>query len=117
PLARRKITKCSRLIAFMTARANKVGLICFALLFCPFYWAIADSERQAQSEAVYPRGVESCRVCHQTIFDAFIQTAHFKTSTRAGATSITGKGKGAFTDGLNFLSTQTADIFFTMDRR
>jgi Cytochrome c554 and c-prime len=101
----------------MTARANKVGLICLALLFCHFYWAIADSESQAQSVAVYPRGVESCRACHQTIFDAFIQTAHFKTSTRAGASSITGEGKGAFSDGRSILRTRTADIYFKMERR
>src|SRR5215813_10035973 len=92
---------------------------CLAFLFCAGAWASADSERQAQSEAIYPRGVESCRVCHQAIFDAFIQTAHFKTSARAGASSIvgegTGDGKGAFSDGRNILRTRTAGVFFKME--
>src|SRR5215475_14271322 len=90
---------------------------CLALLLCAGVWAAADSERPKQSVAVYSRGVESCRVCHQTIFDSFIQTAHFKTSTRAGASSITGEGKGAFSDGRNILRTRTADIYFKMERR
>src|SRR5215510_2871832 len=99
------------------ALLKKAVRVCLALLFCAGAWTAAGGERQAQSEAVYPRGVESCRVCHQAIFDAFIQTAHFKTSTRAGASSITGEGKGAFSDGHNILRTRTADIYFKMERR
>src|SRR2546422_8900875 len=99
------------------ALSKKVVLTCLALLSCAFSWASADSERQAQSESIYPRGVESCRLCHQSIFNAFVQTAHFKTSARAGASSITGEGKGAFSDGRNILRTRTAGVIFKMDRR
>src|SRR5215475_13246595 len=94
---------------------------CLTLLFCAGAWTAADSERPGQSEAVYPRGVESCRVCHQAIFDTFIRTAHFRTSSRAGASSIVGEGmgngKGAFSDGRNILRTRTAGVFFKMERR
>src|SRR5262245_4917894 len=96
----------------MTLLKKAIGA-CLALLFCAGAWAT----RQAQGVAVYPRGVESCRVCHQAIFDDFIQTAHFKTSTRAGASSITGEGKGAFSGGRNILRTRTADIYYKMERR
>jgi len=90
---------------------------CLAFLLWAFFWANADSARQGQGGAIDPRGVESCRVCHQAIFGAFIQTAHFKTSARAGASSITGEGKGAFSDGRNILRTRTAGVIFKMDRR
>src|SRR5262249_24657652 len=65
------------------------------------------------SGAVDSRGVESCRVCHQKIFGAFIRTAHFKTSARADGSSI----KGDFPDGRNILRTRTAEVYFKMERR
>src|SRR5882672_9772197 len=108
---------------------KKVVLTSLAFLWLAFFRPTADSARQGQSEAVYPRGIESCRVCHRAIFDAFIQTAHFKTSSRAGASSIRAEGraegtvegtaedKGAFSDGRNILRTRTAGVFFKMERR
>ncbi|HEU0179552.1 MAG TPA: multiheme c-type cytochrome [Blastocatellia bacterium] len=102
---------------------KKLVLTCLAFLWLAFFQPTADSERLRQSEAIYPRGVESCRVCHQAIFDTFIQTAHFKTSSRAGASSIKGEGvgagtgTGAFSDGRNILRTRTAGVFFKMERR
>ena len=98
---------------------KKLALTCLAFLWLAFFQPTADSERLRQSEAIYPRGVESCRVCHQAIFDTFIQTAHFRTSARAGASSIKGEGnsKGAFSDERNILRTRTVGVFFKMERR
>jgi hypothetical protein len=71
---------------------------------------------QVAGQVAGSRDSQSCRVCHQEIFDAFIQTPHFKTSARAGAASITAEGDGAFSDGRNMLLTRTAGVFFKMDR-
>src|SRR5262245_60698694 len=99
------------------ALSKKAVGACLAFLWLPFFWGNAASKRQGQSETIYPRGVEACRVCHQAIFDAFTQTAHFKTSARASASSITGAGKRNFADGRNILRTHTAGVLFIMERR
>jgi len=99
------------------ALPKKVVGACLACLWLTFFWVIDDRESQGHSGAVYSRGVESCRVCHQAIFDTFIQTAHFKTSARAGDSSITAEGKGKFSDGRNVLRTRTAEVYFKMERR
>src|SRR5262245_31325942 len=95
------------------ALSKKAVFTCLTFLWSPFFWGNADGNRQGRSEAISPRGVESCRVCHQAIFDTFLQTAHFKTSARAGAVSI----QGNFSDGRNILRTRIAEVYFKMERR
>jgi hypothetical protein len=99
---------------------KKIVLTCLAFLWIGFFRPNAGGARQLQNAAVYPRGVESCRVCHQAIFDTFVQTPHFKTSALPGASSISAmgsaEGEGAFSEGRNILRTRTAGVFFKMDR-
>src|SRR5262249_42435144 len=101
------------------ALPKKVVGACLACLWLTFFWVIDDRESQGHSGAVYSRGVESCRVCHQAIFDTFIQTAHFKTSARAGDSSITAEGKGKFSDGLDggLIIVRAAAFHFEIDLR
>jgi hypothetical protein len=99
------------------ALSKKAVGACLAFLCLAFFRANADRERQGQSEPSYPRGVQSCRACHQAIFDSFTQTAHIKTSARAGVSSIAGEGKGDFSTGRNILHTHTPGVLFIMERR
>src|SRR5215510_8461937 len=94
--------------------SKMVLFICLAFLWWASFLTNAESE---QGVAIHPRSVESCRVCHQTIFDNFIKTAHFKTSARAGAASISGESRGNFSDGRNILRTRDSDIYFKLERR
>ena len=90
---------------------------CIALLWLASLLTKVDNEHRWQPGAIQSRSVESCRVCHQTIFDTFIQTAHFKTSSRAGDTSLPGEKKGIFSEGRNILRTRTAEVYFRMEHR
>src|SRR5262245_34120748 len=89
--------------------------VCLALLLSAIFWANAGGARHGQN--VFPRSLESCRTCHQAIVDSFVQTAHSKTSARAGASSIIGEGKGAFSSEQNLLRTRTEGVYFRMERR
>jgi hypothetical protein len=56
---------------------------------------------------------QSCRTCHQAIYDNYLRTAHYGTSAPAGSESI----KGGFSEGHNTLRTRSANIYFKMERR
>ncbi len=99
------------------ALSKKALFICLAYLWWSSFLTNAESNRQGQSVAIPRRSIDSCRVCHQAIYDNFSQTAHFKTSARAGATSITGESKGNFSEGRNILRTRTSDVYFKLERR
>src|SRR3989442_688979 len=74
-------------------------------------------QAQATPRELEPRVVAvdamPCKACHETIFNTFAQTAHFKTSAEATAQSI----KGSFTEGHNLLRTRADGIYFKMERR
>jgi cytochrome c554/c'-like protein len=89
--------------------------ICLASSLSAIFWANAGGARNGQN--VFPRSLVSCRICHQAIVDSFLQTAHSKTSARAGASSIIGEGKSAFSGDQNILRTRTAGVYFRMERR
>lgn len=55
----------------------------------------------------------TCRTCHQDIIDGFRRTAHRRTSTDVGPTTVLGD----FTAGHNILRTHAAGVGFTMERR
>jgi len=80
-----------------------VSLLCF--------WANAD--RGSGNQSVYPRNVQSCQACHQQVFETFIQTAHFNTSSQAADRSI----KGDFSEGRNILRTRAEGVYFKMEKR
>src|SRR5256712_748808 len=74
-------------------------------------------QAQASPRELEPRVVAvdamPCKACHETIFNTFAQTAHFKTSAEATAQSI----KGSFIEGHNLLRTRADGIYFKMERR
>jgi len=84
-------------------------LLAFAL---PFFWAGVD-RRQPGAQSASSRSVQSCRACHQPIFETYIQTAHFKTSSPATEESIKGDfsaGRNVF--GARFKMEKRADGFY-----
>jgi hypothetical protein len=58
-------------------------------------------------------GIASCGSCHQSVFESYRQTAHSRTSSRAGADTI----RGSFQTGSNVLRTRDPEVYFRMERR
>src|SRR4029077_11756135 len=56
-------------------------------------------------------GDTACTACHQEKVDAFLRTAHHRTSQPADGNSIAGK----FSDGDNILKTSNPELFFKME--
>jgi len=56
-------------------------------------------------------GDTACTACHQEKVDAFLRTAHHRTSQPADGNSIAGK----FNDGDNILKTSNPELFFKME--
>ncbi len=90
-------------------------LCCLAFIFISLavLWLRAGSQPRPQEAAGIQRSSQSCRACHQLIFDSFVQTAHFQTSSHAGAPSV----KGRFDDPHNTLRTRSDGVHFKMERR
>jgi hypothetical protein len=57
--------------------------------------------------------IQSCRTCHQAIYDTYLQTAHYRTSAPASSESI----KASFSEGHNTLRTRSETIYFRMENR
>src|SRR6478736_5068262 len=85
--------------------------IFITLLFAAFVLLLSKCINQAEP-GTDPRGTlyagaASCRQCHQAIYDSFLNTAHFKTTTSAIAQNI----KGNFSAGQNsFLYDSTIKV-------
>jgi len=90
-------------------------LCCLAFLFVSLtaLWLKAGSPTSPQVAAGLQRGSQSCHACHQAIFDSFVRTAHFQTSSHADERSV----KGSFADGRNTLRTRSEVAYFKMERR
>ncbi len=58
-------------------------------------------------------GADACRWCHEQKHTTFVQTAHYRTSRLAGATTIS----GPFEEGRNKMRTRDPNVEFTMLRR
>ena len=54
---------------------------------------------------------ESCRPCHNAIYDSYIETGHFLTSSPAARKSV----MGDFTEGSNVVHTPLSDLEFRME--
>jgi Cytochrome c554 and c-prime len=57
-------------------------------------------------------GADSCAECHKDYYDGYIQTSHYKTSAKAGPTSIL----GSFETGKNKLETKSPSLRFEMEK-
>ncbi|MGH9341946.1 MAG: multiheme c-type cytochrome [Acidobacteriota bacterium] len=60
-----------------------------------------------------PAQPKDCLPCHESIYESYLQTAHFKTSQPANRESI----KGSFAQGENILRTANPDVLFKMVKR
>ena len=87
---------------------NSVVVSILSFLFS-FSLALADEPDQK----LFFVGTQSCRTCHQEIFETYVQTAHFKTSQLANDHSI----KGRFAYGSNILKTGNPNVYFKMEKR
>ncbi len=99
--------------AFMLTAS--IRLYCLVIILVPLtvLWLRAGSPPSPQEAAGLQPSSNSCRACHQAIFDSFVRTAHFQTSSHADARSV----KGNFADGHNALRTQLESVHFKMERR
>jgi hypothetical protein len=66
-----------------------------------------------ESEAPLVRTSAACRDCHQAIYDSYVKTGHFRTSSPADKTTLVGD----FGEGHNVLQTQLAGLSFKMEAR
>ncbi len=67
----------------------------------------------APSRTSADQGPPTCRTCHRRIVDSFDRTAHRRTSTAAGPSTILGD----FAPGHNVLRTRSPGVSFTMEQR
>src|SRR5215813_186234 len=60
-------------------------LRCLAFIFVSLtvLWLRAGSQPRLREAAGFQLSSQSCSACHQAIFDGFVRTAHFQTSSRA----------------------------------
>jgi hypothetical protein len=80
-------------------RHTKKSLLALTVLAC-FIALLSKCIGPAQSRdarGIKYAGAEACRQCHQPVYDSFINTAHHKASSLAGAMNIAGN----FTTGKN----------------
>ena len=58
-------------------------------------------------------GTAACGPCHQAIAPSYLQTAHFKTSSKASSATIL----GSFLEGRNVLRTSAPEVWFRMEQK
>jgi len=90
-------------------------LCCPAFIFVSLtvLWLRTGSQPRLREAAGFQLSSQSCSACHQAIFDGFVRTAHFQTSSHADERSV----KGSFADGRNTLRTRSEVAYFKMERR
>lgn len=83
----------------------------FALLFFIYF-----ANRTVESPHAF-RGAAStsdaCRPCHQSIYDSYVKTGHYLTSTVATEATV----MGDFREGRNVVRTPLPDLQFVMEKR
>src|SRR5574341_2042630 len=97
----------------MQANSRRLCFLAFIFVSLTALWLRAGSSTFLQEAAGLQLSYQSCRACHQAIFDSFVRTAHFQTSSHANARSV----KGDFADGHNALRTRVESVHFKMERR
>jgi len=92
---------------------SKKFRVLLLLLFPRVFWITAQPQVKPPTGETYSAGLASCRKCHETIVDSFMETAHFRTSSLADAHTI----KGSVSEGKNVLRTRSEATYFKMERR
>ena len=84
-------------ITFFLAAHKKLVTV-FLILVCIIFLSncIADSKKTGIRGEAYA-GAHTCRKCHEQIYDSYIQTAHFNTSSKLLPVEV----KAAFENGKN----------------
>src|SRR5215213_4115697 len=84
-------------ITFLLARHKKLVTV-FLILLCIIFLSncIADSKKADIRGEAYA-GAHTCKKCHEQIYDSYIQTAHFNTSSNLLPVEV----KKAFENGKN----------------
>ncbi len=93
--------------ALQHVKSPVISILGFLVSFS--FLAAADGAE----ETPYFVGPQSCRPCHQEIYETYVQTAHFNTSRTANEHSI----KGSFAYGRNILRTRDPNVYFQMEKR
>ncbi len=91
---RTKLSGCIR--ALRKIKAAWIALI----LFLSVIILSRCMQQPEENDAIRGKGFAGsgqCRTCHQSVFDAYVQTAHYHTSSSADARSI----KGSFAPGID----------------
>ena len=93
--------------ALATAAASVAGV--FALLF--FLYLLQGAAAPGGGHATAASTTETCRPCHQSIYDSYVRTGHFLTSSAATRDAV----MGDFREGRNVVRTPVQDLRFTME--
>ena len=106
--AREPGVKQAKAIAAVVAAAAVAGV--FALLF--FLYLLQRGEAPEGGYATAASTTETCRPCHQSIYDSYVKTGHYLTSSAATRDAV----MGDFRQGRNVVRTPVSDLHFTMEK-
>ena len=108
PGAREPGVKQAKTIAAVAAAAAAAGV--FALLF--FLYLLQRGEAPEGGYATAASTTETCRPCHQSIYDSYVKTGHYLTSGAATRDAV----MGDFRQGRNVVRTPVSGLDFTMEK-
>ena len=100
--------KQARTIAVAAAVAAVTGV--FALLF--FLYLLQRAASPGRGQATAENTTETCRPCHQSIYDSYVKTGHYLTSSAATRETV----MGDFRESRNVVRTPVPDLRFTMEK-
>ena len=100
--------KQAKTIAAVAAAAAAAGV--FALLF--FLYLLQRGEAPEGGYATAASTTETCRPCHQSIYDSYVKTGHYLTSGAATRDAV----MGDFRQGRNVVRTPVSGLDFTMEK-
>ena len=95
-------------IAWAAAAAAVAGV--FALLF--LLYLLPRPDAPGGGFATAPSTTETCRPCHRSIYDSYVKTGHFLTSSAATRDAV----MGDFREGRNVVGTPVRGLRFTMEK-
>src|SRR5215510_13501999 len=70
-------------VSIMQTSLRRLRCLAFIFVSLTVLWLRAGSQPRLREAAGFQLSSQSCSACHQAIFDGFVRTAHFQTSSRA----------------------------------
>jgi hypothetical protein len=101
--------KRSKAVGLTVAVASVLGTI--ALLF--FIYLVNRAVESPHAFQAAASTSDACRPCHQSLYDSYVKTGHYLTSTVASETTV----MGDFGEGRNVARTPVPELQFVMERK